>query len=89
MHRKRLTELWATVFISLLSLNPLFAVEDHAAKTTKRAQVVEKDGAILHLEAAIKCLDSAIEHSKKGDADLVGESVQSAVTHLEAAKTIY
>jgi len=39
-----------------------------------------------HLTAALKSLDSAVEHSDAGHADLARQAAQEAIDHLRAAK---
>jgi hypothetical protein len=56
-------------------------IETHAEAAKTNVTNVEQ-----HLKEALNSLNSAIEHSKHGHADLAKKAAEDAVKHLKAAK---
>lgn len=56
-------------------------LETHAEAAKKNIDSLEQ-----HFKSALDCLNSAIEHSKRGHLDLAKKAAEEAVVHLKAAK---
>ena len=57
------------------------ATTEHAEAAKTHAKTADE-----HLDAGIKSLDDAIEHSKLRHHDLAKKSAEEAITHLKAAQ---
>ncbi|WP_156302219.1 small metal-binding protein SmbP [Methylogaea oryzae] len=65
------------------------AAAEHAKSAKAHAEAAEKEKANAHLPAAIRELNSAIEHGQQGHAAQTGEAAQGAIAHLKAANKAF
>lgn len=63
------------------SISDVKAIAEHAEAAKIQATIADQ-----HLDAGIKSLETAIEHSKMGHADIAQTAIEEAITHLQAVK---